>query len=234
MKTFIVIILIPLAVFSQNNRFSVSLSQNFTTSAKIFLYPNSSDLTIRNSSFSIEDIFNAGLEFKYAISSDLFLGLNIEYMNKTSSEKNLTIISNNLTETISVQDGFYLIPIEFSLYYRLAFSTNTVRFFIFGGTGFYYGNHIREFGDVSISNVKRKFAYGIQVGFLTEYFLTKNFSINGGMKFRDPQFSVTNKYDNREVNFEGSVVYIPQDEFDSKINIEGILFFLSASIHFNL
>lgn len=226
--------LIPFSAFCQNNRFSISLSQNYTTSAKVFLYPNSSDPIIRNRSYLIEDIFNTGVEFRYAIFSDLHLGLNFEYINKVSSENNLTIISNGLTETIKINDGFYLIPIEISLFYRLAFSTDAVRFFIFGGSGFYYGNHIREFGDVSITNVKRKFSYGIQVGFLTEYFFAKNFSINSGMKFRDPQFSVTNKYDNREVNFEGRLVYIPQEKFDSKINVEGVIFFLSASYHFNL
>jgi hypothetical protein len=133
-----------------------------------------------------------------------------------------------------VDDGFEVIPFELSLYYKLAFSTTMFRFYMFGGSGFYYGNHIRKFGDASISNIKRKFAYGIHVGILTEYLLLSNLSINGGMKFRDPQFTVTNRYNNKEVNFEGRTVFIPQDEFDSKINIEGILFFLSVSYHFDL
>lgn len=234
MKSMFLSLLISTSVLAQVNRFSITLSGNYTTSAKVYLYPNASDPGIRNSSFIIEDIFNAGAEVKYSLTSDLLLGFNVEYISKTQKENNLTVISNGNTETIPVDDGFEVIPFELSLYYKLAFSTTMFRFYMFGGSGFYYGNHIRKFGDASISNIKRKFAYGIHVGILTEYLLLSNLSINGGMKFRDPQFTVTNRYNNKEVNFEGRTVFIPQDEFDSKINIEGILFFLSVSYHFDL
>ncbi len=52
------------------------------------------------------------------------------------------------------------------------------------------------------------------------------------MKFRDPQFTVKSKYSKKEVNYNGNIIRIAQDTFDSKINVDGVTFILGLAFHF--
>ncbi|GAB6282210.1 MAG: hypothetical protein STSR0008_09540 [Ignavibacterium sp.] len=222
-------------IISFNNfsfaQFGLRINWNFTTTAKIYLHPNSSDIFLRNSYFPIEDIYNYSAEFTYEVIPDLLIGLNGEYIKKTANGRNLTIIKNQFTETVEVEEGFELIPVELSLYYRLPFSTEKFKFYIGGGGGIYFGNHIRNFVDASVSSYEHKFAYGIQVSIFMEYFVKDFLALSGGMKFRDPEFTVKNKYNKREVNYNGDLVTIPQENFESKINIDGTLFHLGFTFY---
>jgi len=229
----LILLLCIVTVFAQNDkRFILGVEGVYTTTAKIYLYPFSSDPVLRNMSFPISDIFNPGVYFKYKLSDDIFIGLNTEYMSKTSSGDNLTVFSGERTVTITVQDGFRLIPVELSLYYLLPFSLEKYKFMMGGGVAYYYGQHIRLFGDDEITSRETQFAYGIQVSVSMDYYLTNNIMIHGGMKFRDPQFTVNNTYNKNTVNYNGNIYYISQDSFTSKINVDGVAFDLGAAIEF--
>ncbi len=212
-------------------QFALRVNWNYTTTAKVYLYPSSSDVFLRNSYFPLEDIYNYSAEVTYEILPDLLIGLNGEYIKKTALGRNITVIKNQFTETIEVEDGFKLIPIELSLYYRLPFSLQKFKVYIGGGGGIYFGSHIRNFGDASVSTYERKFAYGIHISIFMEYYLKDFLALSGGMKFRDPQFTVKNKYNKREVNYNGDIVIIPQENFESKINIDGTIFHLGFTFY---
>jgi hypothetical protein len=200
----------------------------YTTTARLFLNPNSSDITIRNQSFLIEDIFNPGLDFRYRLTEPLIIGLNIEYMAKTSGGPNLRLFSGSSAATVNVEDGFLLIPIELSIHYLIPFSTESFKFFMGGGMGYYFGEHLRKFGDVEVENAERKSAYGIHVSISMDYVINNFIAVRSEMKFRDPQFTVRNKYTKELVNYRGQVFRVPQEFFDSKINVDGVTFVLGA------
>lgn len=217
--------------YSQFNdkRLSIGINGVYTTTAQIFLNPNSSDPVIRNTSFELTDIFDPAIDIRYRITDEIILGLGTEYMKATAGGGNLTIISGNLTENIEITDGFLLIPIEFSGYYILPFSTERFKFLMGGGAAYYYGKHIREFGNAGISTVKRDIAYGIQVSISMDYLLSNDLTIHTEMKFRDPQFKLESAYDNQEINYNGNAIFIEQKTFNSKINVDGVTFILGVS-----
>lgn len=214
------------------NKFSIGINAVYTTTARVYLYPNSSDVTLRNDYFLLKDIFNPALDIRYRLADPLIIGLNIERMRKTAVGPNLNVFFGTSTASVNVEDGFSLIPIELSLYYILPFSTERFKFLMGGGGGYYIGEHIRKFVDAEIENVERKAAYGIQVSVSMEYLLRSNIAILTEMKFRDPQFSLKSKYTKDTVIYQGSTVHLTQEVFDSKINVDGVTFILGMAINF--
>jgi len=212
--------------------FSVVVDGVYTTSAKIYLNPNSSDPQLRNNNFPMSDVFSYGVSIRYRISNSLLIALGSEYMKAVETGANLTLFSGTGTRTIKVDDGFELIPIEFSLYYILPFSTENFKFTMGGGAAYYLGGMIRTFGDASVSSSVKKTAYGIHVMVAMDYFFMNNISLKSEMKFRDPQFSVTSRYNKETINYNGEILKLAQKEFDSKINVDGVTFVLGLAYHF--
>jgi hypothetical protein len=50
------------------------------------------------------------------------------------------------------------------------------------------------------------------------------------MKFRDPQFTVSSRYDQQEIEYQGHIVTLPGETFETKINMDGITFMLGLAI----
>jgi len=232
LKYFIIIIaILSSAVYAQFNdkRLSIGINGVYTTTAQIYLNPASSDPVIRNTSFEISDIFDPAIDIRYRITDDIIIGIASEYMNASAGGENLTVISGNITENIDVRDGFLLIPVEVSGYYILPFSTEKFKFLMGGGGAYYWGEHVRKFGDADISTVSRNFAYGIQVSVSMDYMIQEELTVHAEMKFRDPQFQLKSEYKNQEVNYNGQTIFLEQKTFDSKINVDGVTFILGFS-----
>ena len=215
-----------------DKHFSIGINGVYTTSARIYLNPNSSDPVLRNNAFEIADIINPSIDFRYRITNDIVIGISTEYMRATAMGPNLTAFSGNSTVTIDVNDGFLLIPLEISGYYILPFSTEKFKFLMGGGAGYYYGQHIREFGDASVSTESRDFAYGIQVSVSMDYMIRDDITVHSAMKFRDPQFKVKSAYDKLEVNYQNQTIRLAQRTFDSKIDVDGVTFIVGFSYLF--
>ncbi len=233
-KALILSLLIPIICKAQFNgkKFGVGLNAVYTTTAKIYLSPNSSDPVIRNSSFPVDGIVNPSIYFNYLIFDDLIISFSTEYMEKTSTGNNLTAFSGDSTVSVQLNDGFRLIPIELSIYYVLPFSSEKFKYSIGGGVAYYYGKHIRTFSDESIKTIERKFAYGIQVSVAVDYLITSNLGFHSEMKFRDPQFNLKSQYEKMEVQYRGKTIRLGQNTFDSKVNIDGVTFVLGLAYYF--
>ncbi len=212
--------------------FSLGVYGFYTTSASIFLNPNASDIVLRNSSFDIEDIFNPGADIRFRVSEPLILGLSVEYMNITETVPNLNVFLGGSIVTIEVEDGFKLIPIEFTAYYLLPFSTEGFKFLMGGGLGYYNGEFIRKVGEAEVTSVQEENAIGIHVSVSMDYIPINNVAVRFQMKFRDPQFTVTSHYSRTEVEYEGNVIILPEESFETKINVDGITFMLGAAFQF--
>jgi hypothetical protein len=61
-----------------------------------------------------------------------------------------------------------------------------------------------------------------------DYVINNFMAVRTEMKFRDPQFTVKNRYTKKFANYHGEVFRIPQEFFDSKINVDGVTFILGA------
>jgi hypothetical protein len=234
MKSLILLLIVsfPLRGQFQDKEWSLSLNTVYTTTAKVYLNPNSADAVLRNNSIPLQGIVSLQAEIMYELQDDILFGLSTEYMRSTTSGFDLTAYSGDRTISVLVQDGFLLIPIEFSGYYLLPFSTEKFNFLMGGGIGYYIGEHIRKFGDVQVSNIARPTAYGIHVILIMDYAIQEFLSVRGEMKFRDPQFNVTSKYDRINVNYNGSLIRLGTETFNSKINVDGISFIIGMTFHF--
>jgi outer membrane protein W len=229
----IILFLFSVSSFAQfnENKLGIAINAVYTTSAEIFLNPNASDLEIRNKSYALEDILNPGLDIRYRFWQEFILGLNVEYISKTANAPNLTAFVGNQVITLEVEDGFRVIPIELTVHYFFPFSTENFKFLMGGGLGYYRGEFIRKFNEVELEVVQRKFALGIHVSASMDYMILDNLSARFEMKFRNPQYNVKSKYTKTEIIYQGNVIQIPDEAFETKVDIDGLTFILGLVVN---
>ncbi len=220
--------------FSQdeNYNFNITVGSVYLTSAALFLNPNSSDIFLRNQSFELKDIFSPTIEIRYRLSESVAIGLSTEYSRKSQRGNFLTVLAGSQIIQLESEDGFVFIPAELSVYHILPFSTESFKFNMAGGLGYYHAVHTRKFGDTEISNLESKPVIGIQVSAGMEYLINGNFGLRLQMKFRAPEIKVKSKYNETTVNYRGNIITILQDTFDSKVSINGAVFVLGFSYSF--
>jgi len=218
--------------FAQSDSATIGIAVNavYTTSAEVFLNPNSSNPEVRNNSTTFEDIWSPALDIRYRFSKEFLLGLNVEYISKTSIEPNLTAFIGNQVFIFEVEDGFKVVPIELTAYYHFPFSTEDFKFMMGGGLGYYLGEFVRKFQDVQLEVTQRKFALGLHVAASMDYMIIYNIAARFEMKFRNPQYTVTSKYSKPQVTYQGNVIELPENAFDTKIDIDGLTFILGLVI----
>ena len=231
------IIFILIIFFSKNfaqfspRDFGIAANLVYTTSAEVFLNPNSSNPEVRNRSFTLEDVWGSSLDIRYRFTKEFILGVNVEYMKKSELAPNLTAFIDNQVLIFEVEDGFTLIPIEVTAHYYFPFSTEEFKFVMGGGLGYYIGEFIRKFQDVELEVTQRNFALGFHVSASMDYMIFENLSARLEMKFRNPQYTVSSKYSKTEVIYQGNVIQLPENEFETKIDIDGLTFSLGVVFH---
>ena len=228
-------ILFSIGSFAQFSSGNVSIAVNavYTTSAEIYLNPSSSSSEVRNKSFTLENIWNPGIDFRYRFSDEFILGLNIEYIKKTANAPHLSAPIGNQFYIFEVEDGFSVIPIELTAHYYFPFSTEHFKFMMGGGLGYYIGEFIRKFRDVDLEVTQRKFALGLHVSTSVDYIIIENLSARFEMKFRNPQYTVSSKYSKTEVEIEGfdEPITLLESPFDTKVDIDGLTFIFGLVIN---
>jgi len=216
-----------LAQYNGNN-FALSVNYSLTTDSQIFLTPDAPNVFDREKSFNIDDIVSYSAELRYRLNESLIFGLSLEYIKTSAKGRNLP------SPVFLVDDGFEVFPLELSAYYFLPFSSEDFKFYMGGGFGLYFGNRTRTLGNIKFENVSSEIGYGIQVSVGMDYMIFDNFSARGEIRFRDPDFKVTNKYSSETVIYDGREYAVNADQITSKINIDGITFSIGAAYNFNL
>jgi len=231
---FIILIFIPFLNFAQYNGkdFSIFLGVDYTTSAQIFLNPNSSDIILRNQSFEIANLYGPAFEFRYRLTEAVIIGLSSEYLSKSVTARNLTVFAGSQLIKLEVEDGVIFIPVEALVHYHMPFSTELFKFTMAAGLGLYYGEQTRSFGDTKIRDIEKDINFGLLVSMGMEYLPADQLGVRVEMKFRDPEIKVKNQYEKTLVNYKGTEVMLLQDNFESKINLDGISFLLGVTFQF--
>jgi outer membrane protein W len=222
----LILVLLPSFAFAQfsEGKFGIAVNAVYTTSAEIFLNPNSSNSEVRNKSFTLENIWNPGIDIRYRFTNEFILGLNVEYIKKTAYAPNLTAFIGNQVFIFEVEDGLSVIPIELTAHYYFPFSTEDFKFMMGGGLGYYIGEFVRKFQEVDLEITQRKFALGLHVSASMDYIIFEYLSARFEMKFRNPQYTVTSKYSKTELIYQGNVILLPENAFDTKVDIDGLTF----------
>lgn len=214
------------------NKFSVLIGIDYTTTAQIFLNPNSSDIVLRNKSFEIEHITSPMLDLRYRLTDDIILGISSEYISKSKMGRNFSALEGSQVVELVVEDGVEFIPIELSVYYYMPFSTEDFKFTMGAGGGYYIGKQTRIFGDTEIERLESEYNFSLLVSVGMEYLFLKNISLRFDMKFRDPELKLKSRYLKDQIIYEGTTINLSNDEFYSKINLNGISFLLGLAFQF--
>ncbi len=220
--------ILPAIILAQANGkdFGISFNLNYTTTSQLYLQPDSPDLILRGTHQSLDDIYSYSIDVRYQVSESIILGIGSESI-KTTFDNSINLGGIR----VSMKDGYKMIPVEFSVYYLIPFSTERFKFYMGGGFGLYIGEQIRELGDVSISNESKKIGYGINVSIGMDFLVNQFLSIRTQMRFRDPEFEMESKYSDTTVNYNGKSYILPTEKFTSKVNIDGITFAIGAVIN---
>ncbi|MBU2446331.1 MAG: hypothetical protein KJ666_12285 [Bacteroidetes bacterium] len=216
-----------------NYRYSFSGSVNYITTSKIFLNPRSPDPIVRNSHYRLDKIWSYSFEFRMNLyNQSILAGIGSEILKKQNDNLPLRVLRNDAVRTIEVTDGYELVPIEVTGYYVFPFSGKSFTMVMGGGFGAYIGRHVRKIGDISVSPVENKTTFGFHVMVGAEYFVFDFISVRYEMKFRDPDFDIKSKYSQTTTLLNGDRIQVLNNEFYSRINIDGVNFILGLAVHF--
>jgi hypothetical protein len=232
----IVILLLSSNIFAQyyGTNSSIAFNAIYTTSSRLYLNTASGSFFERNEYVNIEGILSYSIEVKRRLTDELFIGLSIEKLNVYKSGKNVKAMTPNGMQRIVVDDGFIAYPVELSLYYIIPVSNESIILYIGGGAGYYSGEQLRQIGSSKMESKEKKIAWGIQVQTGLEYMITDYLSLKGEMRFRDPEFEMTNHYNEKVIIYRNQYIRLPEDDFDSKVNIDGISFMLGVVYYWSL
>lgn len=229
MKPFIKIIIILVSFFIlskttfaqyENSNLGIAVNYSYTTSSKLYLSPNAQDPILRNQNVEMGGAKSYGIDIRYRISEPLIIGLSAEYLKNTKNHDEFSVGGF----VIDIDDGFELIPVELTLYYLVPFSTEKFKFYMGAGAGLYFGKHIRNFSDVSVSDIGSETTYGIQVATGMDYVANEFISLRVEMRFRDPELDMKSKYSKQIFEYRGRSLLLSRETFETKSNVDGMTF----------
>ncbi len=216
----------------RNRKYSLALKGTYTSTSKLFPTPDAIQELQRTRSIEINDIFGYGVEIRRQLGDEsIEVGVGVEYIHTTKTGL-AAVPGGSPTLRLPVADGYRFVPLEFTGYFIIPFSSETVKFFMGGGMGFYYGDRIYQVVNRTAQTVENRVAFGIHVLTGLDYFINRSFSVRGEVKFRDPQFEMTSKFTSTNVEYGGRTYRLSQQPFDSKVNLDGLVVTIGAVLNF--
>jgi hypothetical protein len=213
-------------------KYSIALNGIFTTTSKLYPTPEAAEEDLRTQNIEFNDLFSLGLEVRRQLGTEsVELGVGVEFL-RTSKAGFASGPGGNPAVQLPIEDGYRFVPIELTGYFIVPFSTDKVKFFMGGGVGFYYGDRMYRVINTAAQTVESQMAFGIHVLTGVDYFIDRLFSVRGEVKFRDPQFDVTSKFSNTQVQYEGRTYRLSQQPFVSRINLDGLVVKLGIVFNF--
>ncbi len=216
----------------RGGKFSFALKGTYTSSSKLFPTPDAVQESARNHSLEFNDAFGLGFEIRHQLGGEnIEVGIGVEFL--STSKTGLATISGGPSRVqLPVMDGFRFIPVELSGYFIIPLNSESVKFFMGGGVGFYYGDRVYRVVNRTAQRVENQVAFGIHVLTGLDYFVTRGFSVRGELKFRDPQFDMTSKFTDSDVEYAGRTYRLSQQPFTSKVNLDGLVINVGIALNF--
>jgi hypothetical protein len=214
---------------AQEKNLMVLVKGNLTTRTSLFLNPNAPDPVSRAQALDLTDFFGSGIEIKYFFpGSSLALSVSADYLRFREPNP----ISVSFRTAIPAEDGYVAIPVEATGYFIIPASGQTVKVFIGGGVGVYFGRRQYSLAGVEAPVTDTRPGFGIHVLGGVSYRFTDWFSLVGEMKFRDLQFHSTNTFHVSRIPFQESFIAVSQTPFESSVQTDGIVFQLGVGVSF--
>ena len=219
MKIFFLLQLICFGLLSANERdLSLSLKGSFTTGTR-FLYnidrPNS-----YGEERTISSNIGYGADVRWNIVWDrFFLGFSVE---KIGAHEMVPVYYMQSDIPIPFDEGFELTTMELSGYYVVPISSEQFKFYLGGGLGTCDGDRNFSIAKIKAATVSMATYLGIHVMTGIDYQVFSRLGVRFEIKFRDPHFNVTTKFDQQVTEYRGKQIQLPQGEYVTKINLFGV------------
>ena len=219
MKTFVLLFLSLSEVLVANEPgLSLSLKGSLTTSTR-FLY-NIDRVNSYSEEWTLSSNWGYGADARWRILWDkFFIGISVE---KIGALEVIPEYSSANDIVIPVNEGFELTALELSGYYIVPISSEQIRFYLGGGFGMYDGDRNYSVAGVKEATVSTASNIGIHVLTGIDYQLFSRLAVRFEIKFRDPNFDVTSKFDQQSVEYQGKRIQLPQGLTVTKINLYGV------------
>jgi hypothetical protein len=202
---------------------------NLTTGSRLFPNPNAADPITRSQSYEFKDFFGLGVEVKYQIpGSSIAIGLSTDYIKSTQSG---SVLASG-RKSIPTEDGFVVIPVELTGYFRIPVSDGPFAVFMGGGVGAYFGERRYSIAGYASNYEGGKPGYGIHVLGGVSYQFSGFFTLSAEMKFRDAQFESKNAFAESRVSYRDIIVAVSQTPFVSSLHVDGMVLQLGAAVSF--
>lgn len=120
------------------------------------------------------------------------------------------------------EEGFSINIIELSGYYIVPISSENLQFYLGGGFGAYSGNRSYSIAGIHAATLNNISSVGIHVLTGIEYYVFNFLALRAELKFRDPHFDVTNKFEQPFTEFDQRQIPLSQTESVTRINLYGI------------
>jgi hypothetical protein len=147
--------------------------------------------------------------------------ISAEYLSQVRSEQRV-VGSVNPPRYVPVDEGYRMIPIELGAHVFLPIGSQSWKLSMGGGIGAYHTERVYSVAGVSSEPVGNRFGYGIHVSINAEYLILPKVFLTAGIKFRDPEVDVRNRFDRSSIIYNNNTVPLPQGEFPSRVNVDGM------------
>ncbi len=211
-------IILAVTLLGNEHKLSFTIKGTFTTSTR-FLY-NINNPNVYSESRSITSNIGYGADVRWNILWDrFFLGVSTE---KIDAAQTTPIVYTQFDDLrVPYKEGFELLAFELSGYYVVPISSEHLKFYLGGGFGTYDGKRSFSIAQVNAETISSKSYIGIHVMTGVDYEIHSRFGLRFEIKFRDPHFDVTSKFDQPSVNYLGYQIQLPSEE-TVKVNLFGV------------
>jgi opacity protein-like surface antigen len=224
----ILALLLPGVLIAQEETFSFIVKGNLTTGSRLFPNPTAADPVARSESILFEDFWGLGVEVKFQFpGSSISLGLSTDYIR---SHQSSPVTASR--RTVPGEDGFVVVPVELTGYFRIPVTDGPFGVFMGGGGGFYFGRRDLSIAGVAAVSGEGKHGYGIHVLGGVSYRLTPLVTITAEMKFRDAHFEAVNTYPVTRIPYRDVVVNVSRTPMTSSIHTDGMVLQLGVAFTF--
>ena len=216
------------------NRFSVSAYGTFVSSAELQDNIKSPLTFIRNASVELKGGYGYGAEINFnpeIKNFDILFYLSSEYLSIKDDELVLSFQQDTLNANVKFTENISMVPVEGGIKWNLPVSTNNFKIYIGGGAGIYFGNRTRNIGSLTTVTLSSKPGYSMNVLAGSDFYISRNLSVNFEFKFREAYFENEADYTTEQVMINGNFFTL-ENPIYSRIIIDGVRISGGLKFHF--
>jgi hypothetical protein len=222
---FLMPVIVPVMPCSaQEQRHACSVQCTIVASSRIYTSPFSRDPMLRSASTDIGASIAWSVSYAHAITPSTWLQGSFDYLPVDDET-----IDNFGTP---LADGFHLYCAELTGVFQLPVSGKSFLLFIEGGGGVYWGTRRLSVASVSARALSTRASFGIVTAFGAEYRVLPSVSVKAHLRFRDPQVTAENVFDQPSVESGGVEYVLETTPFSSRLNPNGNIYGMGIVVRF--